>query len=642
MEIRIIQMGSDPTVRLAAEELKKYLPMVDPSVETAVLLAGENCSGLRGIRVGVSGQTSADENPELDDAVEIEVAGCEGIITGPNPRSVLIAAYRFLREAGCRWIRPGEDGEKIIPGDLKKLRVSIHEKASYRHRGVCIEGACSYNHVRQIINWMPKVGLNGYFHQFMVPYTFFDKWYSHASNPEMQGQKTSVEEVTAMVEETVSEIKERGMMLHRVGHGWTCEPFGIPGHGWEPQEYHLTEKEAEPFALVNGKRGIWKGISLNTQLCYSNPDVRKTVVEAVVSYSKEHPQVDYIHFWLADEANNHCECERCKDTRPSDYYVRLLNEIDARLTAEKLKTRIVFLVYMDLLWAPEKERIIERERFTLMFAPISRTYTNTFLGENRIGEGKTVPYRRNRVELPTKVEDNIAYLKEWQKGFSGDSFDYDYHLLWDWNFDLGGYRSSQVLFEDMKDLKELGINGMMSCQMQRAAFPTALGMTAMASALWNREQSFDQVADAYLEDVFGTDAGTMKEYFKTLSELFHPPYQRLEEESVNPARAKDFAALSAYVQERQPWFKEREEAAEGKCDRATWKYIRYHAEICVLMAGALEEKAKGNSQKALERWQAAADAANWMEPEVHNVWDVNYFLNVAGAAIRDEKRPGLD
>ena len=31
MEIRIIQMGSDPTVRLAAEELKKYLPMVDPS-----------------------------------------------------------------------------------------------------------------------------------------------------------------------------------------------------------------------------------------------------------------------------------------------------------------------------------------------------------------------------------------------------------------------------------------------------------------------------------------------------------------------------------------------------------------------------------------------------------------------------------
>ena len=120
MEIRIIQMGSDPTVRLAAEELKKYLPMVDPSVETAVLLAGENCSGLRGIRVGVSGQTSADENPELDDAVEIEVAGCEGIITGPNPRSVLIAAYRFLREAGCRWIRPGEDGEKIIPGDLKK------------------------------------------------------------------------------------------------------------------------------------------------------------------------------------------------------------------------------------------------------------------------------------------------------------------------------------------------------------------------------------------------------------------------------------------------------------------------------------------------------------------------------------------
>ena len=28
----------------------------------------------------------------------------KGVITGSNPRSVLIAAYRFLREVGCCWI----------------------------------------------------------------------------------------------------------------------------------------------------------------------------------------------------------------------------------------------------------------------------------------------------------------------------------------------------------------------------------------------------------------------------------------------------------------------------------------------------------------------------------------------------------
>lgn len=642
MEIRIILTDDIPAVCLAAEELKTYLPKIDPAAEAAILRADDKNQVAGGIHVGVSEHCrNAVDNPELDDAIRIDVTAGNGTIEGSNPRSVLIAAYRFLQEAGCRWIRPGEDGEKIFPNRLDALTVRLEEKASYRHRGICIEGACSYQHVRQMIEWMPKAGLNSYFHQFMVPHTFFDQWYSHRSNPEMEPQETSVEEISAMVESTVDEIKKRGMLLHRVGHGWTCEPFGIPGLGWDPKEYNLSPEEAAPFALVNGTRGIWHGIPLNTNLCYSNPEVRRRVTEAVVSYAQKHPQVDYLHIWLADEANNHCECEECRNTLPSDFYVQLLNEIDSALEEANLNTRIVFLNYMDLLWAPASQKLSNETRFSMMFAPISRTYSETFLGGSKAGPGQTASYVRNRLELPTKVEDNLAYLRDWQAGFTGDSFIYDYHMLWDWNFDLGGYRSAQVLFEDMKGLYKLGLNGMMSCQMQRVSFPTGLGLTAMANALWNREAKFETVVSQYHRDVFGDKAEFMTAYFQKLSELFCPPYLRLEEELVNPRRADGYRALISYLEETKPVLQQAAECAGSHCDRTTWKYILYHAEVCLLLANTLKEMAEGNREKTEELWQKVLAYANRIEPEVHSVWDVSYFLKVVGAAVRTEKRPGL-
>ncbi len=645
MEIRIVQIGADPAVRLAAKELSKYLPKIDPAVETAILLGNETLNGIKvGMACGENGELLVPAS-ELDDEIMIDVKNGKGVITGSNARSVLIAAYRFLREAGCRWVRPGESGEKILPGDVGRLSVSIRERASYRHRGVCVEGDCSYNHVLQMIEWMPKIGLNAYFHQFFVPYTFFEKWYLHGKNPEMEPQPTSVEEVSAMVESSIASMKERGMMFHQVGHGWTCEPFGVSGHGWDPKEYHLTEEQAAPFALVNGKRDVWKGVGLNTNLCYSNPSVRKTLVEAIVDYAKKHPQVDYLHFWLADESRNQCECDGCKDTRPSDFYVQMLNDVDRRLTEEKINTKIVFLIYLDLLWVPERERIVNHDRFALMFAPISRTYSETFLEASKKGDGQLQPYLRNRNVMSTKVEDNIAYLREWQKSFSGDAFDYDYHMLWDWNFDLGGYRSSEVLFEDMKDLHQFGINGMMSCQMQRVAFPTALGMVGMASALWDEKASFREVSAQYFGDLFGESAEAMKEYFQTLSELFHPPYLRLEEETINPERAEDYRKLSAYIDSKKQWLFRKKEAAENACDRATWNIVARHADICSLMAAALEYKASGNQKAALEQWNRVTELANHLEaaePHLRDAWDVEYFLNIVGGAVKGEKRPGID
>ncbi len=644
MEWRIVCLGNSRTVDFAVQELKRYITAINPDLDIALLKVSIYQDNLKNVLwVGLCDAFNSRlmnvDDPDRDDAIYISVKDGAGIITGTNERSVLIAAYRFLRELGCRWVRPGIDGEHIPQRSLKNISVAINEKASYRHRGVCIEGAVSFDHVMRMIDWLPKIGMNGYFNQFMVPYTFYEKWYHHSSNPTMEAQQTNVEEVQAMVDYHITEIKKRGMMYHATGHGWTCEPFGIEGNSWDQKDYYVLEDTKQYFALVNGKRVLDEGIPLNTNLCYSNPEVRNRMVSAIVEYCKTHKSVDYLHFWLADGMNNYCECENCKDILPSDFYVMLLNEVDARLNEENIPTKLVFLLYVDLLWAPQNERINNPDRFAMMFAPITRTYTTSLCSGLGDDEVKTEPYIRNKLSMPKSVSENIEYLSQWQKQFSGDSFDFDYHLIWDHNYDPGGFKMAEVLFDDMKNLDKLGLNGMMSCQVQRAFFPTALGMHAMASALWNKNQSFNIVAIDYYRDIFGEHANKMKEYFEKISEMFDPPYLRIEKKLVDEVSAAKYSSIPLVIQDMIPLIEENILSSKELCTKTTWEYLRYHAQICILLSKALSEKAKGNFEQANILWEDVKDYANKIEPHIHNAFDVDYFIKVVGRSIKNKERP---
>ncbi len=116
-------------------------------------------------------------DPTLDDNIYIDVENFSGIITGTNPRSVLIAAYRFLREKGYVFLCPGKTGE-IIPETVDGDRVFISEKPSCRYRGITIEGSVYQENLMDLIDWMPKVAMNAYYVQFQIPYSFFDRCYN--------------------------------------------------------------------------------------------------------------------------------------------------------------------------------------------------------------------------------------------------------------------------------------------------------------------------------------------------------------------------------------------------------------------------------------------------------------------------------
>ena len=168
------------------------------------------------------------ENGEIPlgkkDEIFIDVKGSKGVITGSNAGSVLIAVYRFFIECGCRFLRPGKDGEYINKCNMKDVSVYVKEKATSDKRGMIIEGSCSFENVYDIIDFCPKIALNNYEFQFMFSETFFKRWYEHIKNPFKESENVSPEEIRKHVICLKDEVKKRGMSLETMGHGFTKNP----------------------------------------------------------------------------------------------------------------------------------------------------------------------------------------------------------------------------------------------------------------------------------------------------------------------------------------------------------------------------------------------------------------------------------
>ncbi|MBC7286648.1 MAG: DUF4838 domain-containing protein, partial [Armatimonadetes bacterium] len=622
-ELTICVLNSKPAARFAARELSRYLGRMTGAAVT-VAHEKQHDPARDALWLGLLkdfGRQPTVAEPRWDDEILLDVGPRGGIVAGSNPRSILLAAYRYLTELGCRWLRPGKAGELIptIAGPLPE--VHIHERPSYRYRGVCIEGAVSYEHVRDMIDWLPKVGMNTYFIQFREAYNFFQRWYSHEYNPLMPSQPFSLEEARTLTTRLRREIRRRGLALHMVGHGWTCEPFGIPGTGWYQHEGPLPPEIIPHLAEINGRRELFGGIALNTNLCYGNPETRRIVTDAVVEYARANPDVDVIHFWLADGSNNQCECPLCRDYRPSDLYVLMLNEIDEKLRKARLKTRIVFLAYVDLLWPPEREKIKNRKRFILMFAPITRSYSVSFTAAQP-ADTELPPYVRNRLQFPRDPATNLAFLRGWRKVFRGDGFDFDYHFMWDHYYDPAGYQVAEVLHEDIRGLRDIALDGLISCQVQRVFFPTGYPMTVMARTLWNRDVSLDQIAQDYFSAAFGDKAQQVRDYLATLSNLFNPRFFRGElSEAEQKRTVRGWRKIGRVLREFAPTI--REGLADPDPARvAAWKLLREHATFCRLLSRALIKRHTADEQQAR---RAALKLVDWLrrrERRLHPVFDL--------------------
>lgn len=628
----INKISANNVIDFAAEELKKYLRMMMPEgCNVDIRYSPESDDGFRlGLMQDFGLDVSDAEDIELDDILYIDCDEKGGIIAGDNPRSVLLAVYEYLKQNGCRWLLPGVDGEYIPVKNIKPVKLRF--KPSCRYRGWCSEGAQFHRGVLDAIDLCPKLGMNVYMIQFHNPNLFYKQYYNHAKNVEnYEPEPISDEQAIQWKRECEAEFDKRGLQFHDIGHGWNYLPFGIDNsQGITPEhpDPGLTDEQISYLALINGKRSFFGKkdtfFPANTNFCMSNEKARSIVADYIVDFSAKHSNIDYLHVWLADGSNNHCECENCQKKTPSDWYVILLNEIDEKLEKAGLDTRIVFISYVDTTWAPVEERIKNPKRFTLLFAPIFRSYAMSLPDVRPTSAVK--PYVRNKNKFPDTLSASLDYLDEWKKVWKGSNVAFEYHFWRHQCYDLSDLMQAKVLSRDVKAYKANGVDGIIACGTQRCFFPTGLPFYTMARTLFDTSLSYEQIEEEYLSALYGDDWKKFRDYlmriFEALPfEFFSRDVARTKQNvHFDPARAEIIASIRDITKEGRELIASHRSAG-ARVRTEGLKLLAFHADVCDLISDWMSAKARGEMELAWELYDKARIEVGSREHFFENYYD---------------------
>ena len=627
--LKIRKITSASPIDYAAEELKKYLRMMMP--EGGDISISYDPEAKDGFRLGLMQDFGLDvsdaEDTELDDILYIDCDTDGGIIAGDNPRSVLLSVYEYLRQNGCRWLFPGVDGEYIPMRDITPVR--YRHKPTMRYRGWCNEGTEFQQCMLDAIELAPKLGLNVFMLEFRIPSGYYTRYYDHKFNDNNRApEPITMDTITQWKVQCEAEIARRGLQFHNIGHGWTVESFNIPGterYDIIVDDSIIPDDKKDVFAMLGGKRGFNKGKPINTNYCMSNRRARKMVTDAVVEYARLHSNTDYLHVWLSDGTRCHCECDECRKKTPSDWYMIQLNEIDEELTRQGLRTRIVFISYVDTTWAPMTETIKNPDRFTLLIAPITRSYTETLPKEP--SGVKTVPFELNKVNFPTSLEEYLLYFDEWKKGWSGSSISYEYHFWRQHYYELSGIYLARRIVEDVRVYKEKGLDGIIEDASQRGFFPTGLAFYTYARSQFDSSLSADEILEDYFSHAFGEDWRDFRDYLLEIADTVDYEYitkKKSADEKIsplyNPLHARELEKIPEIVERGRALIKKHYNS-NYRIQTVSVRLLEHHADFVLKYAEAMVRKALGDDEGCKKHFEELVDMMGKKEVAIQSYFD---------------------
>ncbi|MGI6208012.1 MAG: DUF4838 domain-containing protein [Anaerolineae bacterium] len=635
-QVRWLRSGSredDRTLSHAARQLARYVELMTGTewdTGPARKLGTADGTAWMGICSNMPATPTGSLSPApWDDGFVVWAQDGGLFISGRNARSVLFGVYAFLESQGVRFVRPGRSGEIVPERDQITLPAEpLAEEPRYRHRGLCIEGAPSVKHALAMVDWAAKKRMNTIFLQFFSSRYFYNKWYEHTYNPLYRGHAITDAQALALDEKVIAAMKQRGQVFHRVGHSWTSAAFDMPRSGWvTADDSEVPEQYRRFLAQVEGERKLFHGIPINTEICYSHGPAFERFVENIVQYAEAHPELDVVHVWLSDAPNNKCECDDCRQLSISDWYARAINALSERLAERAPKTRFVFLCYFELLWAPEQVEIDEsRGNAIMMFAPISRCYAHA-LHDPDCDDGQE--WTRPALNQFSASHNNaffIQRLAEWRRAFGGDSFDFDYHLMWaNWQ-QLTDTVVARIYHEDLQQLKQLGLDGIISCQSFRNFYPSGLAMTVLADALWNPDRPWEEIRRGYLEDAFGPHADLADAYLTRTEEMLATQDPHRRQPPFSDADGPALVAAESYLKGALEELKGRRQAETNSVYRRSLELLAHHAEFLGHLVAAYQVRAAGKPALSNLELDRAADFLHRTEARLSPYMDTELAL----------------
>lgn len=543
-----------PATRLAAAELALWLGKARTGTRlrsTRSFKSADFVLGTFGSLSGFVPDLPADD-PGQDEII-VRSRGRQLILAGSNPRSVLFAVYTYLERLGFAWIVPGREGE-IIPklGRIPVDGFDLRHRAALRHRGFALAGAYDVNQGEAFIAWMAR----NRFNHFFLEGDTCRPWFEKVVGPQPAAR------IRAWDRRIDRAVKDRGLILERMGHGWTRWALGVPPGAARPPSFRLT---AGRNRLIARNADGTPRRSFHAQLCLSQPASHAAMTKRVCQYAKTHPEVDVLGVWMADGFNNWCECPDCAKTHPSDLWVRLINRLAREVYRVRPDLKIEVLGYCTLMEPPHTAIDNSRGNVIMMYAPFLRCYLHRLNDPRCVSDQPLQTFPPvNRLHHPMNGE-FFTFFKGWRQQFSGVNYVFDYYGWLPIKRDIFEGNVPEAACADLTSYPGHGITGWVDCSRAQSFWPTPLMRWLQARAAWDQATDYATERRRLLKLTFGTHAALADRYLNLVYACLLPDrHGREEERAFSPVkvarfrralpgliRALDLAAVACRGRERR-------------------------------------------------------------------------------------------
>ena len=386
----------------------------------------------------------------------VRSVGMDILIVGGRPRGTLYGVYSFLeKEIGCRWLTVYGDESVPHKATLILGEINRHESPSFETRDLCVQGAPMV--IRpEVMKYLARNRDQGPDFNFL-------------------GDNTAY-----------------GGTSHRYGMPpgiWMVHTF----FGWlSPAKYF--EEHPDFYSLIGGKR-------VQSQLCFSNPVLRKTLTEKIVDQIGVTDVTGTYSLSAQDAAGVFCECPDCmalvkREGTPAAPLFDYLAELAPIVKAKYPKAFISTIAYRKGQSEIPPLKLKIPDNVIIVFAPIDDNFAHAIDHPSNAG---------------TKVN-----LKKWSTKTKH---------LWIWYYPNpydtvlpeGNFNR---MASDFRLFKKVGVEGVFS-EHDAGGIYESIGLVdmqtwVMTKLLWNPDQDLKSLVRDYSDRFYGPAAPEIRKYWSLL------------------------------------------------------------------------------------------------------------------------------
>lgn len=346
------------------------------------------------------------------------------------------------------------------------------------------------------------------------------------------------------------------------------------------------EQHPEYFSLRNGER-----LKENSQLCLSNPDVLKVVVENLRKEIKKKPKALY---WSVSQNDNaaYCECEKCKardeeEESPMGSVLHFVNQV-AECFPDKIISTLAY-------W------------YTRKLPKITRPAKNVHILLCNIEANRAAP-----IETDEYSKDSREELLAW-KEICKNVFLWDYCIQFR-NL-VSPFPNLEVLAPNIRFFIKNNVTSLFSqCNREIAGELYELRGYLLAKLMWNPDLEYEDILEEFLTGYYQQAAPYIREYIETI-------HRENTEKKLNifggPEDGKYTYLSPENYKKYEELFEQALQAVSGNYDAL---YRVKTAQMSLLYAGIVLKY--GTKQEQIERVSQFVDQARRIGLEKVEEWKI--------------------